>query len=55
VSLGTLETEVFSFAYPYGFFNDQVKTLVKKSGYKYGITMDTGGMTIEDDYFAIFV
>ena len=49
-----LQTKVVSFAYPYGFYNDKIKELVKQSGFEFGISTDTGGMTIEEDRFAIF-
>jgi peptidoglycan/xylan/chitin deacetylase (PgdA/CDA1 family) len=49
-----LDTNVYSFAYPYGKYNDQIKLLTQKCDFKYGIATDTGGMTIEEDHFAIF-
>jgi peptidoglycan/xylan/chitin deacetylase (PgdA/CDA1 family) len=49
-----LQTKIVSFAYPYGFYNDNVKELAKQCGFEFGISTDTGGMTIEDDRFAIF-
>lgn len=49
-----LNIKVVSFAYPYGFYNDETKQLVKECGFEFGIATDTGGMTIEDDRFAIF-
>jgi hypothetical protein len=45
---------VISFAYPFGYYNDRVKDLVKSAGFSYGIATDTGGIYIEDDRFAIF-
>jgi peptidoglycan/xylan/chitin deacetylase (PgdA/CDA1 family)/UDP-N-acetylglucosamine:LPS N-acetylglucosamine transferase len=49
-----LNIDVISFAYPFGYYNDRVKDLVKSAGFSYGIATDTGGIHIEDDRFAIF-
>lgn len=47
-------TKVISFAYPFGNYNSEIKSLVEKSGFKYGVATDTGGLTIEEDRMAIF-
>jgi len=49
-----LQTKVISFAYPYGKYNDEVKSLVKKAQIPYSVVIDSGGMTIEEDPLAIF-
>jgi len=49
-----LQTEIVSFAYPYGNYNEEIKAMVEKSGFKFGISTDSGGMVIEDDRFAVF-
>jgi peptidoglycan/xylan/chitin deacetylase (PgdA/CDA1 family)/UDP-N-acetylglucosamine:LPS N-acetylglucosamine transferase len=48
-------TKIISFAYPYGKTNEEVKKIVKESGFQFGITTNSGGKdTIEDDRFEIF-
>lgn len=49
-----LQTNIISFAYPYGKYNDSTITMVKKSGFEFAVATDTGGMLIDDDRFAIF-
>ncbi len=49
-----LQTEIISFAYPYGDLNNIVKTQVRKSGHLFGIATDSGGMHIEDDLLEVF-
>ena len=49
-----LQTKVVSFAYPFGAHDDRVKDLVRQSGFEFGIATDAGGITIEDDRFAVF-
>ncbi|MCX6258976.1 MAG: polysaccharide deacetylase family protein [Bacteroidia bacterium] len=49
-----LQTDIISFAYPFGIYNDQVQKMVKESGFEFGISTDTGGIFIEDDPYAIF-
>jgi peptidoglycan/xylan/chitin deacetylase (PgdA/CDA1 family)/glycosyltransferase involved in cell wall biosynthesis len=49
-----LQTKVVSFAYPYGTYDDRIKDLVKQTGFEFGIATDSGGITIEDDHFAVF-
>jgi len=49
-----LQIKVVSFAYPYGSYDNRIKALVKQTGFDFGIATDNGGMTIEDDRFAIF-
>ncbi len=50
----TLDTEIISFAYPFGTINNRLKELTKSAGYSYGISTDSGGMTIDEDPFEIF-
>lgn len=45
---------VISFAYPYGYYNESVANLVKKTGFKCAVATDTGGLLLEDDLFRIF-
>lgn len=49
-----LHTEVISFAYPYGDYDNNTEALVQQAGFEFGIATDTGGMTIEENRFAIF-
>lgn len=49
-----LETEVISFAYPYGYYNEAVKALVKQAGFKVAVATDRGGLHLEDDLFEVF-
>jgi peptidoglycan/xylan/chitin deacetylase (PgdA/CDA1 family)/UDP-N-acetylglucosamine:LPS N-acetylglucosamine transferase len=49
-----LGTEIISFAYPYGDLNEEIKSIVKKAGYSFGIATDSGGLHLEDDLFQIF-
>lgn len=50
----TLDTKIISFAYPYGSVDDRVKSITSKAGFTYGISTDSGGMTIGDDPLEIF-
>ncbi len=49
-----LHTEVISFAYPYGDYDNNTEALVQQAGFEFGIATDTGGMKIEENRFAIF-
>jgi peptidoglycan/xylan/chitin deacetylase (PgdA/CDA1 family) len=49
-----LQTKVISFAYPFGTCDDRVKNIVKEAGFEFGISTDSGGLTIEDDRFEVF-
>ena len=49
-----LQTEIVSFAYPFGDLNETVKNAVRAAGFALGISTDTGGMTIEDDRMRVF-
>ncbi len=49
-----LKTEVISFAYPFGNYDDSIKDLVRQAGFDFGIATDKGGYTIEDDRLAVF-
>ena len=49
-----LQTEIVSFAYPYGDLNEAVKNAVREAGFGLGIATDTGGLTIEDDRMQVF-
>ncbi len=48
-----LQQPVYSFAYPYGDFNDQVIDLVKKCGFKAARTVHTGNTHRENDLFRL--
>ena len=50
----TLQTNIISFAYPFGVYNEEIKNLVEKSGFEFGILTDSGGMYIEEDRFSVF-
>ncbi|MCZ2356855.1 MAG: polysaccharide deacetylase family protein [Bacteroidia bacterium] len=45
---------VLSFAYPYGDVTETVKRATQEAGYLFGISTDSGGITIEDDRYEIF-
>ena len=49
-----LQTKIISFAYPFGIYNEEIKSLVMKSGFEFGILTDNGGMSIEDDRYSVF-
>ena len=48
-----LGTPVKSFSYPFGALNEQVKLVVKKSGFKYGISTNTGPDNLLDDLLQV--
>ncbi len=48
-----LNAPVKSFAYPFGLVNDQVKELVKKSGYSFACASYTGPPSVAQDLFEI--
>lgn len=41
------------FAYPFGRHNNQAKSIVKESGYKYGFTSDSGFLDDSLDFFSL--
>jgi peptidoglycan/xylan/chitin deacetylase (PgdA/CDA1 family)/UDP-N-acetylglucosamine:LPS N-acetylglucosamine transferase len=49
-----LNTEIISFAYPYGALNEEVKVFAQHAGFTYAVATDTGGMHLEDDRIQIF-
>jgi peptidoglycan/xylan/chitin deacetylase (PgdA/CDA1 family)/glycosyltransferase involved in cell wall biosynthesis len=49
-----LGTRVISFAYPFGSRNEKVKQFVEEAGFTFGISTDSGGITIEEDRFDVF-
>jgi peptidoglycan/xylan/chitin deacetylase (PgdA/CDA1 family)/glycosyltransferase involved in cell wall biosynthesis len=49
-----LNTQVVSFAYPFGDCNAAVKQAVRAAGFALGIATDTGGMHLEDDRMQVF-
>jgi len=49
-----LQTEIVSFAYPYGDVNEGVKRLVRVAGFALGVSTDTGGLHLEDDRMQVF-
>ena len=49
-----LQTEIVSFAYPFGDLSDDLKSAVRAAGFALGIATDTGGLTIEDDRMQVF-
>ena len=50
----SLQQSVISFAYPYGDYDDRIKALVKKAGFKCAVATDSGGLMLEQDHFALF-
>jgi peptidoglycan/xylan/chitin deacetylase (PgdA/CDA1 family)/glycosyltransferase involved in cell wall biosynthesis len=49
-----LQTNIVSFAYPYGDLNADVKEAVRTAGFAFGVATDTGGMHLEDDRMQVF-
>ncbi|MGI4862677.1 MAG: polysaccharide deacetylase family protein [Janthinobacterium lividum] len=49
-----LDTQIISFAYPYGLLNEEVKALAQQAGFTYAVATDTGGLHLEDDRMQIF-
>ncbi len=49
-----LQTEVVSFAYPYGDLNEGLKGAVRAAGFAFGVATDTGGLHLEDDRMQVF-
>lgn len=50
----TLGLPIISFAYPYGDANERVKRATEEAGYLFGLSTDSGGLSIEEDRFEIF-
>lgn len=48
-----LGIEVLSFAYPYGFFNEEHKKMLEVIGYKYGIATASGPVDFYEDLYHI--
>jgi len=48
-----LNREVISFAYPFGGLNQEIKQEVKRAGYLYGISTNTGPYNFSDDLFQV--
>tara|TARA_Y100000589_G_scaffold187124_1_gene177179 strand:+ start:9460 stop:10194 length:735 start_codon:yes stop_codon:yes gene_type:complete len=48
-----LNKPVFSFSYPYGAFNNNVKEIVKESGFKYAVSTNAGAKDFRTDTFCI--
>lgn len=48
-----LNQDTLSFAYPYGSCNEKIKLLVKKAGYKFGISTKNGPYSFWEDPFQI--
>lgn len=46
--------EVLSFAYPYGAYTPEVKAMVAKAGFRYGVVISGGGLDWEEDLLEIF-
>lgn len=49
-----LQTEVVSFAYPYGDLNEDLKAAVHAAGFAIGVATDSGGLHLEDDRLQVF-
>jgi peptidoglycan/xylan/chitin deacetylase (PgdA/CDA1 family)/glycosyltransferase involved in cell wall biosynthesis len=49
-----LQTEIVSFAYPYGDYNEDVKSAAREAGFALGVATDTGGLHLEDDRMQVF-
>ena len=44
---------LISFAYPYGNLNEDVKKIVKNSGYNFAVATDSGDISFSEDLFQI--
>ncbi|WP_354585742.1 polysaccharide deacetylase family protein [Hymenobacter sp. UYCo722] len=49
-----LQTDIVSFAYPFGDLSDAVKKAVRTAGFALGVATDTGGLSIEADRMHVF-
>lgn len=45
--------KIISFAYPYGHNSKRIQTLIKKAGYKYAVSTDSGTGIIDDNLYDI--
>jgi peptidoglycan/xylan/chitin deacetylase (PgdA/CDA1 family)/glycosyltransferase involved in cell wall biosynthesis len=48
-----LESEVISFAYPYGALQPAIKSLVEEAGYKFAVAADSGPVAFYEDFLEI--
>lgn len=48
-----LQTELCSFAYPFGFFDEDSKKIVQELGYRYAVATNSGPFYIEEDHYEI--
>ena len=48
-----LGEKLTSFAYPYGDLNEDVKAIVKESGYDFAVATDSGDISFAEDLFQI--
>lgn len=48
-----LSVEIKSFCYPYGDYNQQIRDMVEKAGYRYAFTTKHGSFNRQDDPFQI--
>ena len=48
-----LKSEVLSFAYPYGNFNQNIKEMVQKAGYIFGVATNSGPAVFKNDFFCV--
>ncbi|NUM87880.1 MAG: polysaccharide deacetylase family protein, partial [Bdellovibrionales bacterium] len=49
-----LGRSVISFAYPYGSWDQRIRSFSEEAGYVFSVCTDTGGLHLEDDPLAIF-
>ncbi|MCB0421373.1 MAG: polysaccharide deacetylase family protein [Bdellovibrionales bacterium] len=49
-----LDTEIVTFAYPFGRSTEAIRQAVEQEGYKFGVSTDSGGQHLEEDHFHIF-
>lgn len=49
-----MQSEIVSFAYPFGKSNTEIRQLAKEAGYELAVSTDSGGLHIESDHFHIF-
>ena len=50
----TLKISVNTFAYPYGDYNEEIKSETANAGFRFAVATDSGGLLLDDDRYAIF-
>lgn len=48
-----IDSDIITFAYPYGLLNDYAKKMAEKAGYDFAVATDSGTVCLSDDLFQI--